>query len=1590
MKQQIRSIVSLFLVCAILLSSCGFTIAGPGDVTIDFGSYSPGNHFINITHSGGNLYSNGTPLGPFNPATDVLTLKGNLNGVVSIDVASPLNIRLNNVSVTQPEINNSQQADGALVILPGSNVTLTLVAGSTNSFIGSSGNSSIYQVPYQTDPKSGGRAGISVASSGALTINGSGQLIAKGGDGDSSGGGGAGIGSRGGYYESDSPAVGSITINGGTIIATGGNGSGTHYQIDSFEARAGLGAHGRGIGGGGGGSGEGSGSAGGDCDAGIIINGGFVSVGYFGIGGGPGGNAGIFSPGNNNDGGKGGNASVTILGGIILLAADTRPYQDGKVPLIGGGSGGYGYNTDGGNGGNADINITTSGSSAPQIYITQSSYPFTKYINAGNGGPAGMHGFPGEPGQLNYNADVPINPLPTAKYVVLFDTDGGVPDSWVEVYDEGFKVPRPDTDPSKDDFTFDAWYWDGTYFEFNTSIAENMVLTARYIPIPPQPGITHTVTFDANGGTPAPTSPQTINDGAKVPRPMDPEKTGFTFVGWRMAHEGGVPFDFNTNVFDDYHLVAYYTPIYVPPPLDPDEIPGALLTSKSANQTTATLDQWDITVSLNGLDLISPTDVVLVIDRSGSMVNNNRMVNTKVAAKAFVDALLKENSNTRIALVAFSNDSDMIQGFTDDKDLLKSQIDSINPTGGTHLQSGIHLASQLADASSAKNKYIVLLGDGEPTYSYKVTDYTDDNPTVLSCTEHPNLVGQFVPVVDFDMSAITLTFDYGIRSGNGMFDFISGAYSNDPSLSHGDHTHKFPHLSSISAIYEANLAKQNVTKIYTVAFGAGVDGTQVLEDCASSPSDSYAMNDDNPAALNAAFSEIAGNIAYAATEAVVTDEIGQHFDLVGTVLDIVISQGTVNYYPSNETIIWNIGTIQNATCPVTMKYTVQMDGSAPSGLLGTNGPTKVDYKDVNGADQTIIFEVPMVSSGHGSIRMYSYLLDEHGVPLNAQGFQAYNRAEISYLEAVYYETGGSNVLPYTTYTVTAPPVRQFGSAYAGFVNGTTANLGDESPKSVTVNVSNQSVALYFAYQVLDGSFDVKFHANNVSGQTVTNMPVNTSVNAGALITKPADPISTGYVFDGWHSDAAGTSPWDFTVDPVIRDIDLYAKWINMAGVTYTVTFDGNGAISGVPAPQTVAHGDIPRYLSTPIKEGHEFKEWTLDGLPYNLATPVLNDLTLVADYTDMTTVRHTVTFNTDGGLPVPEDQQVVHYGLVTRPTPDPVKPGYDFSAWSAYGDGFQFTYRIWESTELTAIYNVNDSDTATIAVKFYENGTYLSGRDSSINAIWAGENVTSSMVTVPTGYKLAATTPFSPSLPTIMADGSTLTVNVEKDPTATATITVQFYESGTHLSGLDGSITVWAGDPITSSDVTPPAGYVFDGAAPFTPNLPALMADGSTLKVNLSKNLSQTILINVEYYIGGTHDPLRDTTITPWVGMVYVTDVTIPPGYVLSSTNPVLPMKMSNGETLEVYLVTQGGNNGGGNGTGGATIVNPEEPSRELPSDDGSGDDGTGDDGTGDDGKKEELPPVVQKVSWFWMFLIYILALLCGCARTWTNRKSDE
>lgn len=82
---------------------------------------------------------------------------------------------------------------------------------------------------------------------------------------------------------------------------------------------------------------------------------------------------------------------------------------------------------------------------------------------------------------------------------------------------------------------------------------------------------------------------------------------------------------------------------------------------------------------------------------------------------------------------------------------------------------------------------------------------------------------------------------------------------------------------------------------------------------------------------------------------------------------------------------------------------------------------------------------------------------------------------------------------------------------------------------------------------------------------------------GGTITEPTVPTKEKAVFGGWYQDAGLNDAWDFIADPVTRDIELYAKWVEDAGKAPTITTNSlaDGKVGQPYSAVLTSDGDKP-------------------------------------------------------------------------------------------------------------------------------------------------------------------------------------------------------------------------------------------------------------------------------------------------------------------------------------------------------------------------------------------------------------------------------
>ena len=132
-----------------------------------------------------------------------------------------------------------------------------------------------------------------------------------------------------------------------------------------------------------------------------------------------------------------------------------------------------------------------------------------------------------------------------------------------------------------------------------------------------------------------------------------------------------------------------------------------------------------VTLSLTAApDIISnPTDIVLALDRSGSMTGAP-LASMKAGAKTFIDIIAEATGGTasgqigsgsHIGIVSFADTATENTQLITSVDTLKNAVDSLTAGGSTNHADAFTKATQMLSASSSQNRVIVLFTDGNTT-----------------------------------------------------------------------------------------------------------------------------------------------------------------------------------------------------------------------------------------------------------------------------------------------------------------------------------------------------------------------------------------------------------------------------------------------------------------------------------------------------------------------------------------------------------------------------------------------------------------------------------------------------------------------------------------------------------------------------------------------------------------------------------------------------------------------------------------------------------------------------------------------------------
>ncbi|MFS4481433.1 HYR domain-containing protein, partial [Hyunsoonleella sp. 2307UL5-6] len=535
-----------------------------------------------------------------------------------------------------------------------------------------------------------------------------------------------------------------------------------------------------------------------------------------------------------------------------------------------------------------------------------------------------------------------------------------------------------------------------------------------------------------------------------------------------------------------------------------------VIVNKYAVENADNCNQFDITLEIIGNPPTQPQEVILVIDRSGSMDDDDGDPTTPLPIEAAQDAaldfinrfFLPANNPTglnRLALVTYATTATLDVPLVDSSGqvALETSINTIITTGFTNTEQAVIVAdNELTNNGTfdcKTSRSIILLSDGVPTYDNDL-NFCSSITTVTEC----------------------------------QTDAIQAAQNSWTTTVGGE-------------VFNQNF--------YTIGLIGGVSGTTeaIGVSTLDQMQNAGAFTTENNADLTAIYNTILGQLVAAATQlpnqALVTDIIQSGYTVVPGSITTSRGSGSV----SGQTLSWDLNSVSNET--ITLNYTIE--GNATVCGVNPSGTSTINYQDSSCNTASIDFNNPTIclpcpeiaptisQSGCTSID-YSSTVDQGGCSSMADSY-----AWEFFLNGN--SVGTSNTLNGTfDYTAAAP--------FEGSFTATLTYTGTYGTGCILPNVSENSNTVEL----------IELISGNISSQTNITC-IGTS--SGEIIAEGVDGTAPySYSIDGVNFQSSGTfsnlASGNYTIT-IIDDLDCTTS------VSTTITDEGDNENPTISCPANI-------------------------------------------------------------------------------------------------------------------------------------------------------------------------------------------------------------------------------------------------------------------------------------------------------------------------------------------------------------------------------------------------------------------------------------
>ena len=656
---------------------------------------------------------------------------------------------------------------------------------------------------------------------------------------------------------------------------------------------------------------------------------------------------------------------------------------------------------------------------------------------------------------------------------------------------------------------------------------------------------------------------------------------------------------------------------------EPPAAQTAVSTKTSENTTGPKLEksaQWvdekagiaKITIQVTGeqpTETAKKTDIVLVIDRSLSMTQNDRdwLKNAKKAAKAFAKKVLTGDPNVRIAVVAYAAKTINDWNFSSKLETVENNIDAINTNNGnwhgTNIQAGIHSARERFKKTGNKDadKFMIVLADGAPNYRFTYKDWG---------------IGTKFDLTDAQKRTYHI---------NNWFSWLFYATSDAFNYNEVKNTEQYAYTAAASEAYAAK-ATDGIT-CYAIGYGIpqGNNEINALMYSIASTDAGFVNAGTDENAITKVFSDIATDIQYKAHDVTLTDTMGAGFTYLSN--ETYPSNPVVTPSADNKTVTWDVADkLGDETKTLTFYVQYDKQNLTEAETLPTNTSASLSYEDNKDNAQTpITVDSPAIEN----LAFTVTYLDETGEELTAPPYtkthywhgdtvtlapaptkEGYTFNGWTTSDVAIGEGATSFEMPKRNVTLKASWIKNEPTTKTLTITKEWRGLAETDAKpAVTFQLlqarKGENAAVYQTFE-LDGVVDTGSEVVETAPWTATiEVPVKddddtefvysvketkiggTSIGAGAFNVTGTNPDNTSYIIGTWSVNSSGRpldGTWTFT-----------NKYAPKPQYTLTYEFVGeNKPAVELPAAETLYEGQQTNLETVDAPEGWSFDGWYTD------------------------------------------------------------------------------------------------------------------------------------------------------------------------------------------------------------------------------------------------------------------------------------------------------------------------------------------------------------------------------------------------------------